>query len=150
MLDDLDRQKLRLFADTLVSCLSRVLQPIENLVGVHAISPSNLTDRDTGKARLRADLPLLLLAPIPATPTLRQNQPRKCPLSSVDTISHYPLLAEQSDRTLTIQRTLLPFEVGGLNLLPLVKIRKLFGLLLGERVPFRAVDLDALTVAVFM
>ena len=75
-LDNFHRQKPRDIVVVGTSRKIRILQPVEDLVGVDVIPPCDLTDGYTGEPRLRADHPFLVVAPIPAPAPLRHPKPR--------------------------------------------------------------------------
>ena len=74
--DDLDRQKTRRLLVIVARREARIPQPIENLIGIDVIAPGNLADGNARKSRLRADHPLLVIAPVPALALLRHDKPR--------------------------------------------------------------------------
>jgi len=73
----------------LVTCRkARILQPVENLIGVHIIATRNLRDRNARKPRLRANHALLVIAPVPAPPLRHQVNP----VVPIKPSGHYPAL----------------------------------------------------------
>ena len=85
--------------DLLTDPKSRVFQPVENLIGVDAIAPSNLRNRNARNPRLRADHTLLVIAPLP--PLRQPKKSNSVHLNLVDTSSRYPRSLEHPDRTVT-------------------------------------------------
>ena len=86
---NLDRKETGRIIDRVTYRKSRVLQPVENLIGIHIIATRNLRDRHARKPRLRANHTLLVIAPVPAQPPLRHPIN---PVVSINPSGHYPSL----------------------------------------------------------
>ena len=99
---NLDRQETSRRTDLITCRKAGVLQPVENLIGVHIVTPRDLRNRNARKSRLCADHALLVVTPPPTLSPLPHTPiPVSVHLSQVDTKPHSRRAAERSRRTVT-------------------------------------------------